>query len=83
MKGQTLNRFLIQIERPRAPLNMKTARSLLEPAGVKLDKSYGPICVDAKLGRYVVRGTATPKAKSKAEKIAGVQFFFDGKVSPT
>jgi hypothetical protein len=61
---------------------MKKVRSLLEPTGVELDASYGPICVNAKRGRYLVRGTATPEAKSKAEQIGGVQFFMDGQVSP-
>ena len=83
MQDHSLHRFLIQIDRPNAPLNMKKARSLLEPAGVELDVSYGPVCINPKLGRYVVRGVATPEAKSKAEQIGGVQFFMDGKVSPT
>lgn len=74
-------RFLIQIDRPEATLSMKKARSLLEPVGVKLDATYGPVCINPKIGRYIVRGVATPEAKSNAEKIDGVQFFSDGKVT--
>jgi len=81
MQDHSFHRFLIQIDRPNRSLSMKTVRSLLEPVGVELDENYGPICINPKLGRYIVRGMATPEAKTKAEQITGVQFFMDGKVS--
>lgn len=83
MNNHSLQRFLIQIERREAPLSIEVARSMLEPTGVKVDIDYGPILVNRKLGRYVVRGIATPEAKSKAEKLDGVRFFSDGQVSAT
>lgn len=75
---------MIQVERPDEKLDMEKIVELLSPAGVQLDTSYGPINVNPKLGRYVVRGTATPRARRAAEKIEGVQFFGDAiRVEPT
>ena len=74
---------MIQVERPGEELDMEKIASLLEPAGVQLDPSYGPINVNPKLGRHVVRGTATERAKTKAEKIKGVRFFRDLRIAPT
>ncbi len=74
--------IMIQIECPNKKVSIEEAQSLLEPAGVKVDKSYVPVCVNPKLGRYVLRGTATEEAKAKAEQIKGVQLFRDVKVSP-
>lgn len=74
---------MIQIERPGKPVSMDEARSLLEPLGVTLDLTYGPIPVNAKLGRYVFRGTATEETRDKAQGLEGVKFFGDLRVSGT
>lgn len=98
MSDEPFSRYLIQIdqpaldwlglkrralERPDEPLDIETVRAVLEPAGVAVDVTYGPICINAQLRRYVVRGTATVDAKIKAEQIAGVRFFHEAKISPT
>ncbi|MCI0483846.1 MAG: hypothetical protein L0Y78_04620 [candidate division NC10 bacterium] len=61
---------------------MSTIRELLEGTGIELDGGYGPVLIDPKLGRYVVRGTATPEARSKAEQIPGIRFFSDTRQQP-
>ena len=73
---------MIQIERPEEKLDLEAAQSILAPSGVVLDASYRPVCVNPELGRYVLRGSATDKARSKAEKIEGVRLFPDLKVRP-
>ncbi len=73
---------MIQIERPKRKVDLEAAQSILESSGVVIDTSYKPVCVNPKLGRYVLRGSATDEAKSKAERIKGVQLFPDVKVSP-
>ena len=83
MKDTTIHRFMIQIERPKAKVDLEAAQSLLRTAGVVVDTSYRPVCVNPKLGRFVLRGTATDEAKSKAERIKGVKFFRDMSIQPT
>ena len=80
---QSAARFIIQIERPDEKLDMVRIRTLLEDTGIQLDSDYGPILVNSKLGRYVVRGTASPEARAKAERIPGVRFFADTRQQPT
>ena len=82
MAEAPVNRFMIQIERPKGKVDLKSAQSILKSAGVVIDTSYKPVCVNPKLGRYVLRGSATNEAKSKAERIKGVQLFPDMKISP-
>lgn len=77
------SRYIIQIERPGKPVSMADARSLLEPLGVTLDPTYGPIPVNPKLGRYVFRGTANEEIREKAQELEGVKFFGDVKISGT
>jgi hypothetical protein len=74
--------FIIQVDRPGQKLDMAAIRALLEGTNVQLDPSYGPIPINPKLGRYVVRGVATPEARAKAERIPGVRFFSDVKQKP-
>ena len=78
-------RFIIQVERPewvqKRPAIPEISR-LLEGTGVDLDVSYGPIPINPSLGRFVVRGEATPEAKSKAEAVAGVHLFSDPTQEP-
>jgi hypothetical protein len=69
--------YLIQIERKGKSPTLKQISEVLEVAGVELDPEYGPIKVNPKLPRYVVRGWANKSARAKAGKIAGVQFFSD------
>jgi hypothetical protein len=59
---------------------MVTIERLLEGTGVRLDETYGPILVNPKLGRYVVRGTATTEAVAEARRIPGVQIFADAAI---
>lgn len=73
---------MIQIERPETKVDLDAAQSILKSAGVVVDTSYNPVCVNPKLGRYVLRGTATDEAKSKAERIEGVKLFRDMKIYP-
>jgi hypothetical protein len=73
---------IIQVEQPGRKLDMPAVRSLLEGTGVELDGNYGPILVNDKLGRYVVRGKATSEARTKAERIPGVRFFADIQQKP-
>jgi len=75
-------RFIIQVERPNEKMDMSKISTLLEGTGIELDQSYGPILINPKLGRYVVRGSATAQARAKAEKIPGVRFFADTKQQP-
>lgn len=70
-------RYIIQVDRPGEQVDMAAIRALLEGAGVALDPAYGPIPINPKLGRYVVRGTASPDARARAEQIPGVRFFAD------
>jgi hypothetical protein len=73
---------MIQIERPKRKLDLEAAQSILAPSGVVVDTSYRPVCVNPKLGRYVLRGTATDKARSKAERLKGVSLFPDLGIRP-
>jgi hypothetical protein len=82
-ENQSINQYIIQIERPGQPVTMDEARSLLEPLGVKLDPSYGPIPVNPKTGCYVFRGMATEDIRESAQKLEGVKFFGDVKIEPT
>jgi hypothetical protein len=75
-------RFIIQVERPGEKIDLAKIHALLEGTGVQLDDDYGPILVNPKLGRYVVRGTATTQARAKAEQIQGVRFFPDIRQQP-
>lgn len=75
--------YVIQIDRPAEALTLDRARALLEPLGVSLDGSYKPVAINPRLGRFVVRGVATPDIRAKAERLPGVRFFADAKVSPT
>jgi hypothetical protein len=61
---------------------MPAARSLFEGTGIELDEGYGPLLINPKLGRYVLRGLATRKARAKAERIDGVRFFGDTPQKP-
>ena len=78
----TVIQFIIQVERPGKKLDMSDIQSLLEGIDIQLDSSYGPISINPKLGRYVVRRKATPEARTKAEQIPGVRFFADAKIRP-
>lgn len=77
-----VTRFIIQVDQPGQKLGMSAVQALLEGTGIQLDSSYGPILINPKLGRYVVRGMATSEARAKAEQIPGVRFFADARQKP-
>lgn len=62
---------------------MARAQSLLEPVGVQLDPLYGPIPVDHRQGRYVVRGTASPEVLDRVRELEGVSVFQDAPIGRT
>lgn len=70
-------RYVIQLERPGERVDMEFVRALLGDTGVELDAEYGPIPVNPNLGRFVVRGVASPEARAQAERIPGIRFFAD------
>src|SRR5439155_666351 len=63
-------------------VDMASIRALLDGVGVVLDPAYGPVPINPQLGRYVVRGTASPDARTRAEQIPGVRFFADAVQEP-
>jgi hypothetical protein len=72
------SRYIIQIDLPTtANQNLDALAEELTGTGVELDRSYRPVCINPKLGRYVMRGMASPEARHAAERISGVQFFSD------
>jgi hypothetical protein len=73
---------LIQVDQLDQKPDLSTVKSMLEGTGVQLDDSYGPIAINPTLGRYVVRGTATPEAMEKAKQIPGVRLFADARLKP-
>lgn len=75
-------RYIIQVERPGERVDMTAIRRLLDGLGVTLDLEYGPIPINPTLGRYVVRGSASPEARARAEQIPGVRFFADAIQEP-
>ncbi|HKQ57386.1 MAG TPA: hypothetical protein VJY35_05925 [Candidatus Eisenbacteria bacterium] len=74
---------IIQIERPGETLAMDDAVSMLADTGLELDRSYGPIPVNPKLGRFVVRGSGDAGARARAAEIPGVTLFADARIKPT
>lgn len=77
------DQFIIQIEKPNSKLDLIDIKEILNDTGVKLDDNYGPYCVNPKLGRYVVRGTANTETQKKLRNIPGVKIFLDKKIQPT
>lgn len=73
---------LIQVDHPEQQFKMSTALALLEGMDIKLDPDYGPILIDPKRGRYVLRGTATTEALEEAKRIPGVRLFADLRQQP-
>src|SRR5213079_3336282 len=76
------SRYVIQLERPGERVDMEFVRALLGGTGVELDAEYGPVPVNPGLGRFVVRGFASPEARAVAERIPGVRFFADARQEP-
>lgn len=76
-KPQPRERCIIQVDRQGQKLDMSSIHALLEGTGVELDPSYGPILINPKIGRYVVRGMVSPEARMKIGQIAGVRLFAD------
>jgi hypothetical protein len=81
-KSRSGTQVIIQVDRPGQKLDLPAVRALLDGTGVQLDVTYGPILINPQLGRYVVRGTATSKARAKAEQIPGVRFFAEIRQKP-
>jgi hypothetical protein len=76
------SRYVIQLERPGERVDMEFVRALLGDTGVEVDTGYGPIPVNPGLGRFVVRGFASPEARALAERIPGITFFVDARQQP-
>lgn len=81
-KSRSGTQVIIQVDRPGQKLDLPAVQALLKGTGVQLDASYGPILINPQLGRYVVRGKATSKARAKAEQIPGVRFFAEVRQKP-
>ena len=81
-KSQSGTQVIIQVDRPGQKLDLSAVQAMLDGTGVKLDITYGPILINPRLGRYIVRGKATSKARAKAEQIPGVRFFADIRQKP-
>jgi hypothetical protein len=77
-----VTRYIIQVDRPGERVDMAAIRSLLDGLDITLDLDYGPIPINPTLGRYVVRGSASPDARARAEQIPGVRFFADAAQEP-
>jgi hypothetical protein len=77
-----VTRYIIQVDRPGERMDMTAIRALLDGLGIALDLDYGPIPINPTLGRYVVRGSASPDARERAEQIPGVRFFADAVQEP-
>ncbi len=75
-------RMMFEIEHPDSKLSMTDAATLLAETGIELDEKYGPILVNPKQGRYIVRGFASAAAVQKAKAIAGVKVFADAPIQP-
>ena len=76
------DRLIIQIEKPNLKLTLMDIKEILYNTGVNLDENYGPYCVNPKLGRYVVRGTANAESQKKLRRIPGITLFLDKKIEP-
>jgi hypothetical protein len=74
-------RYVIQIERPDEVVTVSSAHELLGPLGVTIDPAYFPVVVNPKLGRYALRGVATAESRAAAERLPGIRFFADSKIS--
>ena len=75
------SRYIIQLDLPAAGRHgLEALAEKLAEAGVELDQSYRPVCINPKLQRYVLRGDANPEARRVAERIGGVEFFSDAPV---
>ena len=75
-------RYIIQVDRPGEQVDMAALRAMFDGLGITLDPAYGPIPINPTLGRFVVRGSATPDARARAEEIPGVRFFADAVQEP-
>ena len=61
--NSALTRYMVQIERAGSKLDKADIKEILSQTGFNLDPEYGPFLVNPMLGRYVVRGTATPESE--------------------
>ncbi|HEV8265778.1 MAG TPA: hypothetical protein VGQ06_12595 [Gemmatimonadales bacterium] len=82
MPDAVKSRYVIQLERPGERVDMEFVRALLGGTGVEVDAGYGPVPVNPGLGRFVVRGFASPEARALAEQIPGIRFFADVRQQP-
>jgi hypothetical protein len=73
--------FMIQIEAGKHRPTLEEISRKLAPAGVIIDPNYGLINVNPKAGHFVVRGHATDAGREQAEKLPGVRFFADERIS--
>ena len=74
--------YMIQLEAGKSKSAISSLRRKLKQIGIDVDEKYGPVPVNRDLGRYVIRGWATPDDRTRAEKLKGVTFFGDPKIAP-
>jgi hypothetical protein len=80
--SKPIEQVIIQVEKPgQKKLDMPSISKLLDDTGIKVDPSYGPFCVNPKLGHFVLRGFGTVDAQEKAKKnIPGLTVFRDKRI---
>ena len=81
-EGNNLERIIIQCDLQDENAKLSTVDEKFKGTGLNLDKNYGPILINPKLHRYVVRGFVDQNTKAKISKLTGVKVFSDSKVKP-
>jgi hypothetical protein len=76
-------RYIIQLDHPGIPLAMTEVKQLAPPRVIDWDTSYGPLLINPRLGRYVVRGTSELTVEELRAKFPRLQFFADAVVQST
>ena len=81
-EDNNLERIIIQCDLQEENVNLSTIDKKFKGTGLNLDKNYGPLLINPKLHRYVVRGFADQNTKAEISKLTGVKVFSDSKVKP-
>jgi len=81
-EDDNLERIIIQCDLQEENVSISIIDKKFKGTGLNLDKNYGPLLINPKLHRYVVRGFADLNTKTKISKLTGVKVFADSKVKP-